>query len=527
MSCVTNPPEETESGLNGQAIRFPLIWALFFVTLLVGYWQTLPYGPVVDDPAQMEWVLGFEGVSDVMGIDAGGLFRPVKNLAFYIFARDGSLLDLRVAALAIFALYGVAFYLFARRFIRPRWALVASFFVLLHPAQVASVAFPSAINNLFSATCILLFCHLAAGYLENPSRSQWTLPLLALTGMLALFGYELGVVIVPLSVLLVFYYRRSAGIRPCLYLLGLASILVFFYLFIRSGQNAIGQQTHPMIPPAASSLDLFFSAPFYTLKHFWMAVWPVGQGGMLLVDDPRGSVFRELPYWLLLGLSSLVLIWRIERRRSLWAFGLLFFILAMTPLSNWIPLRNGPIANYYLLLPLCGLALVFGWILQSCAECGRLKVCRLLSLVVLIGFLLGSIYRASWWGSQHSIYEFNVRNHPQSWLAWDNWGVALTARGENSRALEAFERSAALADWFLDPLENRVWLLLLMGESATVVDLVESREDVDSSGWAAAATLAYSLEGRSEQARAWAGKVDRGALKPGQLKWFSRVADGL
>lgn len=524
-------PSSEESVTSGRSRPLSsqslLVWLLLLVLLGAVYWPTLSYGPVVDDPPQIEWVRSFDGISEVFGTDAGGFFRPVKNIAFYLFARDGDLFDLRVASLLIFASFGTACYLFALRFLKFEWALLTALLVVLHPAQVASVAFPSAINNIFSGVFILLFCGVAIDFLKGACGFHMAVPLLLVFAALALLGYELAVVIVPLSVLFAFYFRESAPFQRSVSLIVISLIMVAAYLVIRSNENAISEQIHMMIPPSASRFELFCSAPYYTLKHLWMAVCPLGQGGILIADDPRGGLSGELPFWVLLGILLLAAVWWVERKRSLVALGLLFFVFAMAPLSNWLPLRNGPIANYYLLLPLCGLALAVGALFEMWSSRRRSWLCLLAWAGLLVLLALGASYRASWWHSQYSIYELTVRNHPDNWVAWSNWGVALGVRGENDFALEAFERSSDLADWYVPPYQNRIWLLLLLGRDAEAVVMVEQRGGRFSPSLAAAATIAYAREGNRVQAADWARKTEPERLSPGHEKWFKRVASQL
>ena len=523
------PQKSFAYGERAFSARVLLVWVLLLGTLGAVYWSTLSYGPVVDDPLQIELVQSYDGFSDAFGTDSSNLFRPVKNIAFYLFARDGDLFYLRVASLLLFTSFGTAYYLFASRFIKFEWALFSALLVVLHPAQVATAIFPSAINNIFSALFILLFCCVAVDYLSGVRGSRSAVPLLLLFGGLALFGYELAVGIVPLSVLLAFYFRKSVSLWRGVCLVALSLVLVGAYLLVRGNQNAIEEMTHPMIPPSASDFELFCSAPFYTLKHLGMALFPIGQGGILLSDDPRGAFFKELPYWGLLGFLGVAALWSVARGRSRMVFGFLFFVFAMTPLSNWIPLRNGPIANYYLLLPICGLVLAVGALFERWSSRSRLqsRVCLFVGAGLLGLSAAGGAYRASWWDSQHSIYEFTARNHPENWVAWNNWGVTLVARDESDLALEAFENSVRSANWYVDPYENRMWLLLLLGRNAEVVELVEARGERFSSGIAAAAAIAYAKEGVIPQAAEYGRQVERGKLQPAQRKWLDRALEDL
>jgi tetratricopeptide (TPR) repeat protein len=505
-----------------RTLQFSLVWVGMFGVLGLIYWPSLSYGPVVDDPAQISLVQGYHGISELWGADGCGLFRPVKNLAFYLFARDGDLFDLRLASLMLFAALGTVCFCFFARLLRPSWALFAALLVLLHPAQVATVAFPSAINNIFSVIFILLFCHASLGFLQDACVRWGSLLRLVLFGGLALVGYELGVAIVPLSVLLAFYCRKCAW-RRGVALIALSLVLVLLYLLVRQQENVVGELTHVMIPPMARDLELFCSAPYYTFRHFMLAVLPLGQGGVFLVDDPRVAFTSRLPYWILLALAACIAFWRLERKHSRIALGFLFFVCAMVPLSNWLPLRNGPIANYYLLLPWCGGALMLGALLQCCQVYARSSFVFLIALSFLGASAVGSHYRVAWWESQYSIYEFSVRNHPDNWVAWNNWGVVQVGRSEFNGAMDAFDESISLAPWYVGPYENKIWLELLTGRNQEVLDLFEKRGERSSDGMNAAAAIAFQKTGNLQMAEAWARETSVDRLKAGQAKLFQRV----
>lgn len=435
---------------------------------------------------------------------------------------------LRVASLFLLTFLGMAFLGLARRFLDRKWALFAALVFIAHPSQVASAAFPSAINNLFSAIFIFVYCRESLEYLATAANPGGRLGFVALAGLLALWGYELGVVILPLSVLIALWSRRHAAPwSRILMLTGMTGAIVFLYILYRAQMGAIGELVHPMLPRGTSGPELSFSAPYYTLKHLWMWVFPVGQGGILLSDDPRGAWLSRLPFWGVLGGLVWIAFRSLVKHRRRWGFGFLFFVCAMTPLSNWIPLWNGPITNYYLLVPSGGLALIGALLLQSLEG----RVSKRTNGIVCGGFVIllvmGSIYRVSWWSDQYRIYEFTVRNHPQNWVAWNNWGVALIAKGERGKALEAFERSSRLADWYIEPLENQMWLHLMEGRPGEVLRLSGELGNSVSSGIAAAMTIASVQSDASERAFDWAQRVDPGLLRPGQRTWFETVVDRL
>jgi len=73
---------------------------------------------------------------------------------------------------------------------------------------------------------------------------------------------------------------------------------------------------------------------------------------------------RVVLSWSCLGILSWGA-WRLRKEAPAVGIGLLVYLAWFFPVSNLVPLRNGPYADYYLVLPSIGLAMAFVGVLQA------------------------------------------------------------------------------------------------------------------------------------------------------------------
>jgi Flp pilus assembly protein TadD len=156
-----------------------------------------------------------------------------------------------------------------------------------------------------------------------------------------------------------------------------------------------------------------------------------------------------------LGLALLVLLllaaWRTRKRRGpLVLGGVAFFLLALVPVANFIPL-NEPAAEHYLYLPLMGLAVsVAAMAAPLCVssleshQTGWRRGGRLLSWILLAGLAISAGARSMTWRSADRLWSSVLRVNGGSERAHNNHGLALLAAGDRTGARHAFQTALRL-----------------------------------------------------------------------------------
>jgi hypothetical protein len=369
-----------------------------------------------------------------------GTWRPVCTFTYMLDAALGmqpavfkadSLLWHVLAAWLLMAL--------ARRLLPPerrRWALLAGLFFVLHPVTTetvdnASFREDSLVTVFTLATLILaldgrralaLLCY-ALGLLSK--ESAVVAP--ALLGIARLAGFE--------------GQRRNPG-APSLPAAGRGrvrwtvrelipfGILTLAYLGLRFG---------PMKTPVAYARYAggSFGATLIGLPAIWahdlrLTVWP----WPLCAEYTGYFRFGRQPWAPVLGACAVILAYlglialAVRRRARAAAFGLGWFLLALLPVSNLLPIPI-PAAERFLYLPLCGLALALaaGFGALAAERPGQARTAGALLGGLLAVFALLTARRHRDWRDDATLWRATVAVNPRSCGAQSAVGGGLLSRG--------------------------------------------------------------------------------------------------
>jgi tetratricopeptide (TPR) repeat protein len=134
-------------------------------------------------------------------------------------------------------------------------------------------------------------------------------------------------------------------------------------------------------------------------------------------------------------------------------FGLAWFAIGLLPASSVIPLAE-PLNEHRVFLPYIGLILsaVWGARLLVEAQAGRAKAIAALGVAALLALAWGTHVRNRAWKTNEGLWADVTAKSPGNGRGWMNYGTALMARGEYSRARECYARAALLTPnyWTLE-----------------------------------------------------------------------------
>ncbi len=369
--------EAQESRRAAASLRLALAFALSLITAVTfspSLWGEFVYDDVLlvgDAPATQSisaalahWMEPFWAFDDPDAAFQRGLWRPMTSLALATgrAAAGGDPFGFHLVSIVLHVLATLACFRLAARLlqrttgsaVRAEWAaaIVALLFAL-HPAQVESVAWISAVNDpawgLFGLLALWRY-DVAAGDGKAPLGA-------ALLALLALMCKETAVVLFPAFLLLDFAAgRRLDAVRTTL----LAAPLVLWYVarvLVFEGVDAgIFREHGDFQMSAARALSFrlellggFLETTFWpTDSRVFRAVHPV------LPEDSTAIATASL--WVLgVGVAA-ILLWR--RGVLLGAAGLALLVVATLPIVA-TPARAGlfPLSDRYLYLGLFGAAL--------------------------------------------------------------------------------------------------------------------------------------------------------------------------
>jgi tetratricopeptide (TPR) repeat protein len=141
-----------------------------------------------------------------------------------------------------------------------------------------------------------------------------------------------------------------------------------------------------------------------------------------------------------------LLIYAFKKRRSnpLIFFSILWFFIALLPVSNLYPI-NAYMAEHWLYLPSVGYFLILANGLSLLHRSNRL---RLVAFGLLVGIILFyshlTIKQNNYWKDPIVFYQRTLRYAPGSFRLYHNLGKAYSEVGKNKEAINAYQQSVAI-----------------------------------------------------------------------------------
>jgi len=301
---------------------------------------------------------------------------------------------------------------------RKEIALVAAFFVALHPMNVETVAWISERKGLLYGFFYLMSL---IAYLKFSEQNRWRFYILSLL----LFAFALlskpTAVTLPAVLLLVDYFRgrKFNGTTltekiPFLLFAILAALVPFLY------QKSTGDITDMSI--SYTIVDrLFFAC--YALGFYVLNFVAPFNLSILYYLPVKTNGFLPLVYYFsplfVAGLAWSVFV--TYRKYKEIFFGILFFIITISPMIQLIPIARVITADRYVYVSYIGLAMIAGsfYVMYS-----RKKLVRTLFIIAFAGygilFIVQSVSRITLWKDGISLFTDAVEKntgYPHGWAA--------------------------------------------------------------------------------------------------------------
>ncbi|MFY9727328.1 MAG: hypothetical protein WAJ87_17660 [Bryobacteraceae bacterium] len=307
-----------------------------------------------------------------------GLYRPLTTLSFlfnYAVLGNGTdsygyhCLNFILHALNMVLVYALGLAVFKRI---PA-ALLLSALWGLHPVLTESVTNIVGRSDMLAAFGVLagLLCHRKALDATGPRKAAWLLAI-GLAAAVGIFSKESAIVLVAVLAIYDFTFGRAAAWRSRIPGYAAAAIPCLVYLYLRA--QALAHAPHLATPFDANPL---LGAGFWTArmtaikvigKYFGLLVWPARLSWDYSYNEIPlfGWGLSNLEDWkaiaALLGcLATIVIALRSWRSRRPLFFAVVFFFVALAPVSNLVILIGTIMAERLLYLPSVGFAVAVVW----------------------------------------------------------------------------------------------------------------------------------------------------------------------
>ncbi|OGP59969.1 MAG: hypothetical protein A2V67_01335, partial [Deltaproteobacteria bacterium RBG_13_61_14] len=393
------------------------------------------------------------------------------------------------------------------------FALATTALWALHPVQTEAVSYVvQRMTSLAGLFCLLaLLSYVYARTSISPRRRLAALAGLILFGISACATKETSFTLPVFLLALEYFFFSQVGLPPSRrWLIGLAFLLLLATL---AAALLLGPSTLRWISQGYALRDFTLYERLLTearvvFYYLFLAAWPIPQLLRLQYDFPVSHSLLQPVSTLFaaLGLIALAAAFLIGlRKRSLWAFGILWFFGQLAIESSFIPLELCFEHRLYLSVLAPVAALVF-LVLAP----GRFRKARLV-LVGMAALLLGAdtYARNRVWTDSRALWRDAVKKSPGSARAWSNLGRVDRGQGNRDAGLHAYLQALRL-----DPRYTHAYLNL----SGIYSSLGDNRQ----ARWAA--ERAVALEPGNWRALLAMGEVENEAGHPEEaLAWYQRA----
>lgn len=395
--------------------------------------------------------------------EEAGLWRPVASALFGLqwIASGGEPLLFHAVNVMTHAAVSVLVVVFLLELLPLAAAFAGGLIFAVHPVHVEAVANVIGFSELLSTACILAACLL---HIRGGERSGWRSAVTVGLLYLMAFGAKESAVTLPGLIFLLDAARARLSPRDVpdyiarrWRLYGVMLVVAVGLLWARL--QILGTIASPMAPLGA---DILEEIPrIWTLGSVWLHyvrlwVFPLD----LSVEYAPGVIPIRFG-WVLensvgaaLALAILALALMAWRRPPMKAgretaraagFGVVWFVVAMSPTSNTVFLSGILLAERTLYLPSVGLAAATGWLILRLARDRRRLAWAGLAVVVTLASVRTWTRNPTWRDTLTTLGTL-VEDYPQSGRSQWILGDQFLSMGRVSQALFAYRAAIDLLD---------------------------------------------------------------------------------
>jgi hypothetical protein len=460
------------------------------------------------------------------------VYRPLRTLSFRAVAAafGARPAPYRALNVLLYALCGGLLLVLCERLGATRGAsLLAAALWVAAPVHVEAVIYPSALGDQLSLFASLLSLLLGLDALRGslslsgPRALGLGAASLALSAC-ALLCKELAIVQPALYALLATALlgrdalrdRRAIGIT-----IGHGLVALLFLLARSAVLGQVGQVPLTLL----GTLDGALRAPLRIWHYVRICLLPLGHNPAYQLPAPSDLALALAALALAVVLA---LIWRARRGvAAVWVGGL-WFLIALLPVLNLVPVL-ADLADRFALLASVGLALSCAGGLSGPLAGDRPRRVALLACgASLLLFCAGTLVEARFWQSDGVLWRHAAEEEPGSAQAHANLGVVLLNEGKAEAALRELDQAQALGRTEPEVDFRRGLLLLALGREAEAEAAVRTALGKDGSIGRAHALLGeiHLRRGQLDEAEREARIAARLAPEhPGVLRLLAIIAE--
>lgn len=384
-----------------------------------------------------------------------GLYHPITTLSWaienYFFGNNPRIYHLNNIILHLINT-SLLFFFISSLLKNKKVALFSCLLFVVHPMHVENISWLSSRKDLVYAFFFILGLIQYLKY--RRSNNKYHLLITYLWFLLSLFSKSNAVVFPVLLILIDYYLDQKIQLRKITAKIPFFLFsLIFIYITINTQSEAGFIKDFSQEYSWYNRLVLiFYSLAFY----FWHLIIPFPLFPKNLYPQETNGL---LPFLYYFGLPFLVGIWlvvkKIRSNQKLWLFGILFFLLIISPVLKIIPTGNDIVSNRYVYLPYIGLYIIWGYLLLEV----KVKWLRVVSPILIIVFILQSYNYQNVYSDSVTVWTSVIKstkgNESAQAMAYNERGQVYFKQKDYRRAFQDITKALDLNPTLYRGLLNR------------------------------------------------------------------------
>lgn len=425
-----------------------------FVATLIALLPVLEAGFVIwDDPAyvyqnRMIMGLSWAHMKEIFSTFVMGNYHPIPILTYaleyslvglepFLYHLDNLLLHL-INTLLVFC------FIFQLSGKKVKTAALTAALFGIHPMHVESVAWVSERKDVLYVLFLLLSMIAYLNYVQRHYKPKYYFYTLVFF-LLALLSKGQAVVLAPIMVLIDYFVQRKLD-KKAVFEKAPFFLLAFFF-----GVLAIIAQHHgaALSRVKIEHYKTLFTGSYGFLTYLFKAVIPVNLSALHPYPIGKNGELPVLVYLSPILIFSLFLFFykAIKNSRPI-VFGLLFFVFAITPVLQFLPIGDSIVAERYSYFSYIGLFFVFGYLYTTVDFSNKLgkynSTARAVTLVYLAFLFTGCYSRAKVWKGTTELWADVIEKYPNSLVAYTNRAYHYFHMKEYDLALQDYTKGISV-----------------------------------------------------------------------------------
>ncbi len=401
-------------------------------------------------------ITSFKNISDIVSKPLQGNYHPVTMLLLAMnYAISGlNARSYHVVNLILHLLNVLLVFLFVRRLTgnKPWLAFVTALLFAVHPLHTESVAWVSERKDVLYSFFFLAGLHIYIRYTQNRKLTTY----LAVMGLfiLSLLSKPAAVIFPVVLLAIDFYFGKLNTSRTWIEKVPFLLLSAGMGLLTLVAQRQQGAVADASIFPFVSR---FFFGFYGIMMYLVKSIWPLNLCTFYpfpAVNQPLPAAYYFSPF---IGLALIVVFIMTARKKRMIAFAILFYLINLALVLQFLAVGSAVIADRYAYLPLIGVFLVPAFFFQNAADKnGGKPTVFLTSLLVVIAVIFSILtYRqASTWQNGASLWEQAIKVAPSS-KAYTNRGLIYKQENKPDNALDMYNKAISMNKAEKEAIVNR------------------------------------------------------------------------